>query len=116
VEINFDIESSSGESTNYWENTDFRVQVRKRFLNDRLLISVDGVASGRTNDTSTKSTDEMQAYFDNITAEYSLRPDGLLKIKLYNERDRQDFFAGEVIKLGGALVFSKDFKKIYSDQ
>lgn len=108
VEVDFDIESSGETEENVLSGTDVRVTLRKRFLNDRLEIRVDGVATGQERER----TDQMQAYLDNITVEYALTKDGVLKIKLYNQRDIDDFLGGEVVKLGGALVFSKDFEKI----
>ncbi len=113
VELDFDIESGSDNFDNYFADTDFRVSLKKRFLNDRLEISVDGVAS--SNDPNARydqDRDEMQAYLDNIEVEYSLTPDGVLKVRVFNERDTDDFIGGDVIKLGGALVFSKSFKRL----
>lgn len=113
VNIDFSIESTSDEVGNYFDNTDFRVSVQKTFLNDRLTVSVDGVASSQeATPSANTNTNEMQAYLDNITVEYALTADGRLRIKLYNQRDRDDFLGGEVIKFGGAIVFSRDFQKL----
>jgi|GEM_PF-3663790 len=113
VNIDFSIESSSEEVGNYFDNTDFRVSVQKSFLNDRLTVSVDGIASSQeATPSASTNTNEMQAYLDNITVEYALTTDGRLRIKLYNQHDRDDFLGGDVIKFGGAIVFSRDFQKL----
>ncbi len=107
VDIDFGIESAGGSGGSLFEETDFRVSLRKTFLDDRLSISVDGVATSRT-DASQSS----QAYLDNISVEYSLTRKGMLKVKVFNQREVNDVFTGEVVKLGGALVFSKDFNNL----
>jgi len=112
VELDFDIESRGGNSSDYFETTDFRVSIKKTFLQDRLEISVDGVASGGDDEyDSSSSNQQMQAYLDNITVEYSLTREGQFKVKVFNRRDVDDFLGGgQVVELGAALVFSKDFK------
>lgn len=87
--------------------SDFRFSVRKRFLNDRLSINIDGVTTAESGQDESNS----QTYLDNITVEYSLTPDGRFRIKLYNKRDYDDFIGQTGVKVGGALVFSKDFKR-----
>lgn len=107
VDLDFGIESASGSSGALFEETDFRVSLRKTFLDDRLSISVDGVASNRTD-----ANQSSQAYLDNIAVEYSLTKRGTLKVKVFNQREVNDVFTGEVVKLGGALVFSREFNRI----
>jgi len=107
VDIDFGIESASSGSGSLFEETDFRVSLRKTFLDDRLSISVDGVATNRTD-----ANQSSQAYLDNIAVEYSLTKKGVLKVKVFNQREVNDVFTGEVVKLGGAFVFSKDFNRV----
>ncbi len=106
VELNFGIESN-GQGDALFEDTNFRVSLRKKFLNDRLQISIDGVATTREDPNS-----NAQAFLDNLSVTYLLTPDGVLKIKVYNRRDEDDFAGGNTMRLGGALVFSKDFDEI----
>ncbi|MEL7118026.1 MAG: translocation/assembly module TamB domain-containing protein [Bacteroidota bacterium] len=105
VDLNFGVESAGSGSGNLFENSDFRVSLSKSFLDDRLTINVDGVATNDPEETS-------QAYLNNISLEYALTDEGVLKIKLFNKRENDDVFNGNVVKLGGALVFSKDFNQI----
>jgi len=106
VELNFGIESE-GEGEALFEDTNFRVSLRKKFLNDRLQISIDGVATTQEDPNS-----NAQAFLDNLSVTYLLTPDGVLKIKVYNRRDDDDFAGGNTMRLGGALVFSKDFDTV----
>lgn len=106
VELNFGIESN-GQGEALFENTNFRVSLRKKFLDDRLQISIDGVATTRDDPNS-----NAQAFLDNLSVTYLLTPDGVLKIKVFNRRDEDDFAGGNTMRLGGALVFSKDFDEV----
>ncbi|MEM1320626.1 MAG: translocation/assembly module TamB domain-containing protein [Bacteroidota bacterium] len=103
VELDFGLDSYK--DANDIAQTDFKVSVRKRLLNNRLTISLDGKTS------TERGTDdsESQTYLDNITVEYALTPDGRFRIKVYNQREFDDFIGGTGLKVGGALVFSKDF-------
>ena len=106
VELDFGLDTESNSANE--SSTDFRVSIRKRFLNDRLTISLDGKT---TNETGIEAG-ESQNYLDNVTVEYALTPDGRFKIKIYNSREYDDFIGGTGVKLGGAFVFSKDFNGI----
>lgn len=106
VELDFGLDSYENIDNN--EQTDFRVSVRKRFLNDRLTISLDGKTTTETGTDESSS----QTYLDNVTVEYALTPNGKFKIKIYNKRDFDDFIGGTAVKVGGALVFSKEFNGI----
>ncbi len=88
-------------------NTEFTVQLEKTLLDGRLEISIDGVANTTSNDEN-----QSQAFLDNITIEYDLDKEGDFSIRLYDKRDENEFTGGSDVKLGGALVFSKDFDRI----
>ncbi len=111
VELDFGLESydsydASGNSTN---ETNLNLTVRKRFFQDRLVISIDGETSSESNDQSSQT----QVYLDNLTVEYSLTKNGNWRVKVYNERaDQNDFLATDVVKTGAALVISKDFNEL----
>lgn len=110
VELDIDLENYERRGAGLEDaQADFRVSLRKQFLNDRLAISVDGVASAQTADSQTAGATYT---LDNLTLEYMLTADGLLRIKVYNQRDYNDIITGNNLKVGGALVFSKDFNSI----
>ncbi len=106
VELDFGLDTYENNENN--SQTDFRVSVRKRFLNNRLTISLDGKTTTETGYEESTS----QTYLDNVTIEYALTPDGRFSLKIYNSRDFDDFIGGTAVKVGGALVFSKEFNGI----
>ncbi|MEM7574232.1 MAG: translocation/assembly module TamB domain-containing protein [Bacteroidota bacterium] len=97
------------ETTDGQDNYNLSLSLSKSFLDDRLIISVDGVA----NTAEDATTGESQTYLDNISAEYLLDPAGQLRIKLFNDRDRNVLVGGNVLRFGGRLVFSKDFNRFF---
>lgn len=106
VELDFGVENyqtAAGE-----DNYNLRVSLSKSFLNNRLIVNVDGVTNTATDET----TGDAQTYLDNISVEYLLNESGNLRIKLFNDRDRNIFVGGNVLRFGGRLVFSKDFNQI----
>jgi hypothetical protein len=88
--------------------TDFKISIRKRFLNDRLVINVDG----KTSTEFGNKNGNAHTYLDNITVEYALTPKGQFKVKVYNKNDFDELVGSTGIKIGGALVFSKEFNGI----
>lgn len=117
AEVVFDIETLSTEGTELnTDNVDFRVGLKKRFLDGRLTVEIDGVAStGRVvKDEYGEYTSDnnMQAFLENVSVEYSLNKEGSLRIRVFNQYDFDDYIGSNVIKLGGALIISKDFNRL----
>ena len=117
AEVNFDIETLSTDATNMnFENVDFRLGLKKRFLDDRLMVEVDGLASTsriKKDEYGNEYTEQnMQAFLENVSVEYSLTKKGTLKVRIFNEYDYDDFIGSNVIRLGGTLVLSKDFNRL----
>ena len=112
VDVEFGVETYGGGGALGLNSarTDYRVTVKQQLFNDRLEIRVDGVTSSSS--TPQPGTAAAQTYVDNLTVEYRVQKDGSLRLKVFNKRDIDDFLGGEVIKLGGAAVFSKDFNRI----
>jgi len=107
VELDFGFDSYKNESTGNTE-TNLRLSLRKALFDDRVVISVDGVAG--TSEDELAGTN--QTYLDNITAEYLINEDGSFRLKFFNDRDRDILVGGNVIRFGGRLTFSKDFDNI----
>ena len=107
VELDFGLDSYESETTGQTE-TNLRLSLRKALFDERVIISVDGVAG--TSDDELAGTN--QTYLDNITAEYLINEDGSFRLKFFNDRDRDVLVGGNVIRFGGRLTFSKDFDKI----
>jgi hypothetical protein len=103
VDLDFNLDTDTDANSNL--TADFSVSIKKRFLNDRLVISLDG----KTTSDSGNEEGGSQSYLDNVTVEYALTSDGRFKIKIYNKREYDDFIEGTGVKVGGAFVFSKEF-------
>jgi hypothetical protein len=101
--LDFNLDTDTDANSNL--TADFSVSIKKRFLNDRLVISLDG----KTTSDSGNEEGGSQSYLDNVTVEYALTSDGRFKIKIYNKREYDDFIEGTGVKVGGAFVFSKEF-------
>ncbi len=111
VELDFGLdnyENYDSENGETYNQTNLNLTVRKRFFQDRLIISIDGETSSDTR----SGTAETQVYLDNLTVEYSLTKNGNWRVKVYNKRDDDDALATDVIQTGAALVISKDFNKL----
>ena len=106
VDLDFGLNSYEDEGGK--TQTNLRISLRKALFDERVIISVDGVAG--------TSADELagtqQTYLDNITAEYLINEDGTFRLKFFNDRDRSSLVGGNVIRFGGRLTFGKDFENL----
>ena len=106
VDLDFGLDSY--QDSDGTTNTNLRVSLRKTLFDDRVVISVDGVAGNDADDAAGTG----QTYLDNITAEYLLNDDGTFRLKFFNDRDRDVLVGGNVIRFGGRLTFSKEFNSL----
>lgn len=108
--VQFDVGIENYETANGEQNYNVRLSLQKSFFDDRLIVSVDGVTNtaGETDNTTTAAT-----YLDNVSVAYLLDEDGTLRIKVFNDRDENVFVGGNVMRVGGRLVFSKDFDHFF---
>ena len=106
VDLDFGLDSYQDDDGT--TNTNLRVSLRKTLFDDRVVISVDGVAGNDADDAAGTN----QTYLDNITAEYLITDDGTFRLKFFNDRDRDVLVGGNVIRFGGRLTFSKDFETL----
>jgi len=106
VDLDFGLNSYEDEGGE--TQTNLRVSLRKTLFDDRVVISVDGVAGTSEDDLA----GTQQTYLDNITAEYLINEDGSFRLKFFNDRDRNTLVGGNVIRFGGRLKFGQDFDKI----
>lgn len=106
VELDFGMESFN--TAQGGRQRDLRLSLRKRLFNDRLIISIDGVTqTGETDESNTLP----QTYLDNLTAEFLLSKNGGLRLKVFSDRELDQFTTGDVVRIGGRLAFSKDFDR-----
>ncbi len=106
VDLDFGLNSYEDEGGQ--TQTNLRISLRKALFDDRVIISVDGVAGTAEDELA----GTQQTYLDNITAEYLINEDGTFRLKFFNDRDRSNLVGGNVIRFGGRLTFGKDFETI----
>ena len=106
VDLDFGLDSY--QDTDGTTNTNLRVSLRKTLFDDRVIISVDGVAGNDGDEVAGTS----QTYLDNITAEYLINDDGTFRLKFFNDRDRDILIGGNVLRYGGRITFSKEFDRL----
>ena len=106
VDLDFGLDSY--QDTDGTTNTNLRVSLRKTLFDDRVIISVDGVAGNDSDEVAGTS----QTYLDNITAEYLITDDGTFRLKFFNDRDRDILVGGNVLRYGGRITFSKEFDRL----
>lgn len=108
VELDFGLESYN--TSQGGRQRDLRLSLRKRLFNNRLIISVDGVTqTGESDENNTLP----QTYLDNLTAEFLLTKNGGLRLKVFSDRELDQFTTGDVVRVGGRLAFSKDFDRFF---
>ena len=107
VDLDFGLDSY--QDTDGTTNTNLRVSLRKTLFNDRVIISVDGVAGNDADEVAGTS----QTYLDNITAEYLITDDGSFRLKFFNDRDRDILIGGNVVRFGGRITFSQEFDRFF---
>ncbi|MEL7161335.1 MAG: translocation/assembly module TamB domain-containing protein, partial [Bacteroidota bacterium] len=106
VDLDFGLDSYQDEGGE--TQTNLRVSLRKALFDERVIISVDGVAGTAEDELA----GTQQTYLDNITAEYLINEDGTFRLKFFNDRDRNTLVGGNVIRFGGRLTFGKDFDRL----
>ena len=106
VDLDFGLDSY--QDSDGTTNTNLRVSLRKTLFDDRVVVSVDGVAGNDADDAQGTG----QTYLDNITAEYLINDDGTFRLKFFNDRDRDVLVGGNVIRFGGRITFNKDFNTL----
>ncbi len=107
VDLDFGLDSY--QDTDGTTNTNLRISLQKTLFDDRVIVSVDGVAGNDADEVAGTS----QTYLDNITAEYLINDDGTFRLKFFNDRDRDVLIGGNVLRYGGRLTFSKEFDRFF---
>lgn len=109
VELNFDLESTEDYSSGTKnERTDLNVDFSKRFLDDRLKVTVGNnfelMGDARQNEETTNIAGD-------IKLEYSLSKDGRYMLRAYRKNDYQVALQGQVIETGLGFIITLDYDK-----
>ncbi|HWD89931.1 MAG TPA: translocation/assembly module TamB domain-containing protein [Mucilaginibacter sp.] len=108
VQLSFDLTSGTDYSTGVQQNrTDLNVGLSKRFLNDRVTVSVGNNFNVEgQNQPGQKTTD----IAGNVTVNYLLTKDGRYMIRVYR-RDQYIVVEGEVVQTGAGFTITYEFNK-----
>jgi hypothetical protein len=108
VDLNFGLTSGEDYSSGTAQNrTDLNVGLSKRFLNDRLTVSVgNNFNLEGQNQPGQKSTD----IAGNVTLNYKLSKDGRYQLRAYR-RDQFVVIEGEIIETGVGFTLTVDYNR-----
>lgn len=109
VELNFDVEStedySSGKKN---ERTDLNIDLSKKFLNDRLKVTVGNnfelAGDARENEQTSNIAGD-------ITIDYQLSKNGRYMLRAYRKNDYQVALQGQIIETGVGFIITLDYDK-----
>jgi hypothetical protein len=94
------------------QRTDLSVTVSKRFLNDRLTLSVGETLGVEGQDAAAKAQQEQgTSYLPDVTASYKLTKDGKYALKAFRKTQYEVILDGYVVETGLAFVFTMDYDK-----
>ncbi|MCF8243713.1 MAG: translocation/assembly module TamB domain-containing protein [Saprospiraceae bacterium] len=100
-DVTFNSDNQATGSTNY------NLSLQKSFLNNRLTFKVSG---GAEEDRSTGS--QWSSSLENALVEYSITPNGGLKIRAFSENGLELLNSDVIRNSGAGLVFTKEFKSL----
>jgi hypothetical protein len=83
-------------------HTDYSFKFAKRFMNNRLRISVGGKVS-----TGAEIQDRNDSFFDNVMLEYRLDDASTKYVKLFFENNSYDWLDGYTQKYGGGFTWRR---------
>ncbi len=108
VDLNFDVQSGEDYSTGVAQNrTDLNVALSKRFLNDRLSVSV---GNNFNLEGQNQPGQKASTIAGNVTVGYKLTKDGRFALRAYR-RDEYIVIQGQVVETGVGFSFTVDYNK-----
>lgn len=108
VDLNFGLTSAEDYSTGTAQNrTDLNVALSKRFLNDRLSVSV---GNNFNLEGQNQPGQKASTIAGNVTVGYKLTKDGRFALRAYR-RDEYIVIQGQVIETGIGFSFTVDYNK-----
>ncbi|RRN77429.1 translocation/assembly module TamB, partial [Pseudoxanthomonas sp. SGD-10] len=109
VELNFDLESTEDYSTGSMENrTDLNVGLSKRFLDDRLKVTV---GSNFGLEGSQQPNRETNNIAGDLAVDYQLSKDGRYMLRAYRKNEYQVALQGQVIETGIGFILTMDYNR-----
>jgi hypothetical protein len=84
-------------------HTDYSFKFAKRFLDNRLRIEIGGLVSSGSN----AAMGQKQSFFDNVTMEYRLNPNGTQNVKMFYKQNVYDWLEGYTSEYGAGFVWRR---------
>ncbi len=110
VDINVDLATAQDYST-ATERTDLNVAFSKRFMNDRLSVTVGKSFTVEGQEPGVKGGNANQAFIPDITTTYKLSRDGRYMLKAYQRNQYEAVLDGYFIETGVAFSLVMDYNK-----
>jgi translocation and assembly module TamB len=112
VDINFDLATAQNYTTNT-ERTDLNVAFTKRFMNDRLNVTVGKTFTVEGDDPAAKGAQGANSQFiPDITTSYKLSRDGRYMLKVYQRNQYEAILDGYYLETGVAFSLAMDYNKL----
>ncbi len=109
VDMDFDLQSSEDYSSgNKNTRTDLNVALSKRFLNDRLKISV---GSNFGLEGQARQNEQTTNIAGDIAIDYQLSKDGRYMLRAYRKNQYQVALQGQIIETGLGFIITLDYDK-----
>lgn len=105
ADINFGI---TNDRTEAGERTDYTYSVAKRFFNDRIRVVVGGRVM-----TGAAAAGMEQSFIDNMSLEYRLDRAGTHYLRLFHNKNYENFLEGEVIETGAGYVLRRRLDSLW---
>lgn len=86
------------------QRTDYNFSFAKRFWNDRIRVVLGGRISTGENANSSNQT---QAFIDNVSVEYRLDASGTRYVKLFHDKNYESLLEGEITETGVGIVLRR---------
>ncbi|MCC6412211.1 MAG: translocation/assembly module TamB domain-containing protein [Saprospiraceae bacterium] len=105
--IDIDINLYSAGASSSQTNVD--VTLKKDFFDKRLRFEIEGSTAV---DSDSKSAQNNNSYFDNVSLEYRMDKKGVWKTTVFSNQEFNDFFQRNVTQSGAGVIFEKEFDGI----
>ena len=91
------------------QRTDYNFSFAKRFWNDRIRV----VLGGRiTTGENANSSNQTQAFIDNVSVEYRLDASGTRYVKLFHDKNYESLLEGEITETGVGIVLRRKMLRL----
>ena len=108
--VDIDLNLNSYQDYNSNQRTDLNVAVTKKFMNDRLSISV-GKNFGIEGQDASSNAQQGNTFLPDVTVNYKLTRDGKYLLRAYSKNQFEVLLDGYVVETGMAFIVTMDYEK-----